>query len=124
MRRPGFRAVVAGLCVAAGASMLPVAPAFAAAPAADTATGEKVWARWCAHCHGTGRGMPGTQSLQVKYGGSLPAALLERTDLTPEAIAVFVRQGVLSMAPFRKTEITDTELAALGAWMASGGGKR
>jgi len=124
MRRRGLWAAVAGLCVAAGASMLPIAPALAAAPAANATTGEQVWTHWCAHCHGTGRGMPGTQSLQVKYGGRLPAALLERTDLTPEAIAVFVRQGVLSMAPFRKTEITDTELAALGTWMASGGGKR
>lgn len=100
---------------------LPAAGAQAAAPAPD---GAKVYAQWCVHCHGSGRGNPGTQSLQVKYGGRLPAVLLERTDLTPEAVAVFVRQGVLSMAPFRKTEITDAELAALSAWVASGGGKR
>ena len=110
-------AVLAGLLFAA-------ATAEAAAPAATPSAGEQVYARWCVHCHAAGRGNPGTQSLQVKYNGRLPAVLLERTDLTAEAIAVFVRQGVLSMPPFRKTEITDAELATLSAWMASGGGKR
>ncbi|MEJ1963850.1 MAG: cytochrome c [Gammaproteobacteria bacterium] len=65
-----------------------------------------------------GRGNPGTQSLQLKYGGKTPAVLVERTDLAPEAVAVFVRQGVLLMAPFRKTEITDAELKALTAYVA------
>jgi hypothetical protein len=42
----------------------------------------------------------------------------DRTDLTPELVKVFVRQGILSMAPFRKTEITDAELDALAAYLA------
>jgi hypothetical protein len=33
-------------------------------------------------------------------------------------VAVFVRQGVLLMAPFRKTKISDAELAALSAYLA------
>jgi len=33
-------------------------------------------------------------------------------------VKMFVRQGVLSMPPFRKTEITDAELAALGDYIA------
>ncbi|MBX5462650.1 MAG: cytochrome c [Steroidobacteraceae bacterium] len=81
-------------------------------------SGEKVYERWCAPCHAPGPGHPGTQSLQVKYGGKTPAVLLERTDLSPEAVSVFVRQGLLMMAPFRKTEITDAELAALSAFVA------
>ena len=72
----------------------------------------------CAPCHAPGPGHPGTQSLQLKYAGKLPPALLDRTDLAPQAVAVFVRQGVLLMAPFRKTEITDAELAALSAYVA------
>jgi mono/diheme cytochrome c family protein len=116
------RALVAAGLMAMG--MLGAGTAGAAAPTAEAELGAKVYARWCVHCHESGRGNPGTQSLQVKYGNRLPAVLLERTDLTPEAIAVFVRQGVLSMAPFRKTEITDDELTALSRWMASGGGKR
>ena len=50
--------------------------------------------------------------------GKQPPVLLDRTDLAPQAVAVFVRQGVLLMAPFRKTEITDAELAALSAYVA------
>jgi (+)-pinoresinol hydroxylase len=92
----------------------------AVASAAEPGLGEGVYKRWCVHCHATGRGNPGTESLAVKYKGTTrPAALLDRTDLSPEAIAVFVRTGVLSMPPFRKTEITDAELAALSAFMAS-----
>ncbi len=34
--------------------------------------------------------------------------------MIPEFITLAVRQGVLSMPPFRKTEVTDAELAALG----------
>jgi mono/diheme cytochrome c family protein len=79
-----------------------------------------VYQRWCIHCHSPGRGNPGTESLQVKYGGKVPAVLLKRSDLAPQAVALFVRQGVLSMAPFRKTEITDAELAALSAYVAKG----
>jgi hypothetical protein len=56
--------------------------------------------------------------LQLKYGTKLPAVLLERTDLSPQTVALFVRQGVLSMAPFRKTEISDAELALLAAYVA------
>ena len=95
-----------------------------AAAAAEPASGEAVWKRWCVHCHSTGRGNPGTESLQVKYKGAKPAALLDRTDMTPDFIRISLRQGVLSMPAFRKTEITDAELSALATWLASSGGKR
>jgi mono/diheme cytochrome c family protein len=98
----------------------PTSSLWAASPTerASTASGEAVYEHWCAPCHAPGPGHPGTQSLQVKYGGKVPAVLLERTDLSPQAVATFVRQGVLLMAPFRKTEITDAELAALTAYVA------
>jgi (+)-pinoresinol hydroxylase len=93
--------------------------ALAAPPAAKPlAQGELVYEHWCAPCHAPGPGHPGTQSLQLKYAGKLPAVLLERSDLAPRTVATFVRQGVLLMAPFRKTEITDAELAALSAYVA------
>ena len=48
------------------------------------------------------------------------AAVLElRTDLTPETVSYFVRNGVAWMAPFRKTEISDAELAAIGAYLSA-----
>jgi mono/diheme cytochrome c family protein len=83
--------------------------------------GKAVYEHWCAPCHAPGQGHPGTQSLQLKYQGKLPAVLLERTDLTTQTIGIFVRQGVLLMAPFRKTEITDAELAALAAYLVTHG---
>jgi mono/diheme cytochrome c family protein len=118
MRAPSIAAAFALLGFAAG-------NAGAAQPAsAPPASGESVYKHWCVHCHSAGRGNPGTDSLKVKYKDAIPAVLLDRTDLTPQFVTVSVRQGVLSMPPFRKTEITDTELAALSAWVASGGGKR
>ena len=58
---------------------------------------------WCSACHSRGpQNAPGTASLQVKYQGSVPAALEDRRDLTPEVVKVFVRNGVAMMAPFRK----------------------
>src|SRR5262245_42075984 len=81
-------------------------------------SGQAVYEHWCAPCHAPGPGHPGTQSLQLKYAGKTPAVLLERTDLSAQAVAAFVRQGVLLMAPFRKTEISDAELAALTAYVA------
>ena len=90
--------------------------AFAADQAAPS--GQAVYEHWCAPCHAPGPGHPGTQSLQLKYSGKVPPVLLDRSDLSPQAVAQFVRQGILLMAPFRKTEITDTELTALTAYVA------
>jgi mono/diheme cytochrome c family protein len=92
---------------------------FAAlAQAPDLARGEAVYAHWCAPCHAPGPGHPGTQALQAKYIGDLPAVLVEREDLAPDAVKLFVRQGVSVMAPFRKTEIGDADLDALAAYVA------
>ena len=87
-------------------------------PSPGTALGEGIYAHWCASCHAPGPGHPGTESLKIKYADKLPAVLLERTDLTPQVVSKFVRQGVLLMAPFRKTEIPDAELAALSSYVA------
>jgi (+)-pinoresinol hydroxylase len=108
------------LCFTLLTAMTSVAAAADAPPRtpASAATGAAVYERWCSHCHAPGPGHPGTQSLQIKYDGKAPADLLERTDLSPQAVAVFVRQGVLMMAPFRKTEISDAELTALAAYVA------
>jgi (+)-pinoresinol hydroxylase len=106
------------LFAAAGVAGLGAALTFAAEPPAMV-SGEAVYNRWCTHCHSPGRGNPGTESLQVKYGGKIPAVLLERSDLSPQAVAQFVRSGVLSMPPFRKTEVTDAELTAVAAYVAT-----
>jgi (+)-pinoresinol hydroxylase len=102
------------LCIAVTSGARVASPTESAA----AVPGKAVYERWCAPCHAPGPGHPGTQSLQLKYGGKLSPVLLERTDLTPQTVATFVRQGILLMAPFRKTEITDAELAALAAYVA------
>lgn len=97
-------------------------PAAAQAPA-DEATiqkGAAVYQYWCAACHSSGRGNPGTAALAAKYKGrqpAIPAVLTERTDLTAQSLRFFVRKGVSVMAPFRKTEITDADLDALSAYL-------
>lgn len=84
----------------------------------DLVRGEATYNYWCLPCHDDGSQYPGTASLRIKYDGNLPALLTEREDLTPDVIRLFVREGVLSMPPFRKTEITDEELDALAAYLA------
>jgi mono/diheme cytochrome c family protein len=79
--------------------------------------GEAVYEHWCAPCHAAGPGHPGTQSLEIKYRGELPAVLTERADLTSEFVRTMVREGILMMAPFRKTEVTDAELDAIAAYL-------
>ena len=81
--------------------------------------GAAVFNNWCAACHSRGpQNAPGTASLQIKYQGSVPAALEDRRDLTPQVVKVFVRNGVAMMAPFRKTEVSDADLEALAAYLA------
>jgi mono/diheme cytochrome c family protein len=87
--------------------------------AAGASSGEAVYEYWCATCHSPGPNMPGTAALQAKYGGNTPAVLIERPDLTREFIAAIVRSGISVMPPFRKTEITDAELAALSAYIVT-----
>lgn len=99
-------------------------PAWSRTIAADETAGTPaergaaVFNNWCSACHSRDtRNAPGTTSLQHKYQGSVPAALEDRTDLTPEVIELFVRNGVATMPFYRKTEIADTELAALAAYL-------
>ena len=91
---------------------------LAAAQGGAEARGMAVYDHWCAPCHAPGPGHPGTQSLEIKYRGELPAVLTEREDLTPETVKTFVRNGTLLMAPFRKTEITDSELDDLATYLS------
>ena len=106
------------IALAALTSIAQAAEAPKPAATAPAPSGQAVYEHWCAPCHAPGPGHPGTQSLQFKYGGKTPAVLLDRSDLSPQAVSAFVRQGVLLMAPFRKTEVSDADLAALSAYVA------
>lgn len=109
---------------AAGAVALALAGFTARASDGETvapalAEGKAVYDYWCATCHADRPGLAGTLALQTKYKGAIPAALALRTDLQPVTVEYFVRNGVAWMAPFRKTEISDAELAALGAYLSA-----
>ena len=81
--------------------------------------GAAVFNNWCSVCHSKDiKNAPGTQSLQYKYQGKLPAALEDRRDLTANSIKLFVRKGVATMPFFRKTEIGDADLDALAAYLS------
>ncbi len=107
------------------------APAFGAGPAvswklfADPAseqsapaqTGKVDFLNACAVCHAAQPDRPGTMSLQFKYAGRLPAALEQRTDLTPEMVTYYVRHGIAMMPSFRKTELSDAQVAAIATYL-------
>lgn len=81
------------------------------------ARGEAVFDYWCRACHGPEMLKPGTAALAIKYDAALPAALAERTDMTPEFVSFYVRQGISMMPFFRPTEISDADLEALAAFL-------
>ena len=83
-----------------------------------TERGAAVFNNWCDACHRNAeQNAPGTRSLEFKYRGEFPAALEERTDLTPELIEFYIRNGVATMPFYRKTEISDADLEALAAYL-------
>jgi mono/diheme cytochrome c family protein len=121
---PFVLAAVAG--VIAAVALTPLAAQNRARDAALVEGGAEVYAAKCAFCHdrvpeGTALAMlPGAASLTLKYGDAISPYIQERPDLaSATTLAVFVRGGAGSMPPFRKTEVTDADLAALAAYFRS-----
>jgi mono/diheme cytochrome c family protein len=79
--------------------------------------GRKIFDKWCSGCHGTEQG-PGSMALQRKYKGTVTAVLEQRSNLPPEYINFTVRHGISFMPSFRKTEISDADLALLSGYLA------
>lgn len=102
--------------------VMPMA-AVAQAPAPQMAKGQQLYEYWCATCHGPGIGsngapyLPGETALRAKYKGAVPGLLHERTDMSPDFVKLFVRQGISIMPFFRKTEISDADLEAIAAYL-------
>jgi (+)-pinoresinol hydroxylase len=86
--------------------------------------GDAAFQYHCAPCHGSGIGLmgspmlPGTQALAAKYHGTEPALLEQRTDLSPDVVKFFVRNGVSIMPFFRKTMVSDSDLNAIAAYLS------
>ena len=93
------------------------------ASAQDAGRGKAKFDHTCAPCHGAGVGddgramLPGTDALRIKYQGSLPALLEQRTDLNADAIRTFLRRGTWSMPPFRPTEVTEGDIQDIAAYL-------
>ena len=104
-------------------AVLVVASWASCASAQDAARGKATFDHTCAPCHGAGVGddgramLPGTDALRIKYQGSLPALLEQRTDLNADAIRTFLRRGTWSMPPFRPTEVTEGDIQDIAAYL-------
>lgn len=82
--------------------------------------GSQVFDTWCRACHGEPANpidMIGTQRLQERYQGVVPAKLEDRVNLAPIFIETIVRKGISLMPFFRKTEVSDADLEALKAYL-------
>lgn len=86
-----------------------------AADEAQAGHGREVYQKWCTPCHGTGLGKPATSAAAAH--GIKPAVLEQRTNLTPKMIQTAVRNGINFMPRFRKTEISNADLAAIVAYL-------
>lgn len=134
----GLAALCGSVALAASAHAQPASteqsswtnvPVPADASLADplVARGREVFHARCIACHGAIPEqmfgalflppMPGTQALQTRYRGEIPAELERRTDLMPALIESVVRKGLNSMPPFRPTEVSNDDLAALVAYL-------
>jgi mono/diheme cytochrome c family protein len=84
------------------------------AVAGQVEAGKRLYEHTCIHCHGPG--FWGTNRLAKRIDKE--HALLEnRTDLSAGAIQAIVRNGIGSMPPLRKTELSDEQVAAIAAYL-------
>jgi mono/diheme cytochrome c family protein len=83
-----------------------------------TSPGAQTYMKWCAECHASAIG-PGTKVLERRYKGQVPAILHMRTGIPAELVTYTVRHGTGFMPPFRKTEISDSQLASLASYLSS-----
>lgn len=128
MRAPHRQGGVKLLCgLLALAGLGAAAQTEAAGPPADPALiaqGHAAFQYHCEACHGrehvasNGGMLPATASLAIKYHGSVPAALEDRTDLTPAYVTYIVRHGTALMPFFRRTMVSNAELRAIAAYLS------
>jgi mono/diheme cytochrome c family protein len=88
-----------------------------AAPAQSPPTGKALFHEKCAMCHAEG-GM-GTGLLARRMDPKV-AALENRTDLTPAFVTQAARIGIGNMPMIARGEVSDTQMAAIAAYLAKG----
>ena len=119
MKKPQILLLASLLCCAFAAPFAIGDRAAARTVEPTRVAGQAVYQKWCSDCHSTATG-PGSIALQRHYQGNPPAILLQRTNMSPDLVKAAVRNGVSFMPSFRKTEISDAELAALADYLVSG----
>jgi len=128
-RRCGRVSGIVGALAGALSLLVGATPALAQQPPGEVQRGHAVFEKWCAGCHNpdpalerhggglVGRVFAGTYTLEQRYHGTKPAALEQRTDLSPAYIRLMVRQGRNVMPRTRKTEVSDADLTAIVAYL-------
>jgi (+)-pinoresinol hydroxylase len=92
----------------------PVAAAQGAPLTAKQAEGQKLYRSTCFYCHS--ERVWGTFAIERRRGPA-DALLEKRTDLVPDFVKSVVRNGLGSMPAYRRTELTDTEVDAIIAYL-------
>ena len=76
--------------------------------------GKSLYNHICVYCHSPG--VWGTNRLSKRMDKE-HAVLENRTDLSAGAIQTIVRTGIGSMPPLRKSELSDTDVSAIAAYL-------
>ena len=110
------RPTAGGFLAAALLSVLLVSPAVAGdAPlSVQQQQGQKLYRSTCFYCHS--EKVWGTLAIERRRGAT-DALLEKRTDLVPIFVKSVVRNGLGSMPPYRRTELTDTDADAIIAYL-------
>ena len=77
--------------------------------------GSEVFDHYCSHCH-SAADAPGSVQLS-RTRGKDKGLLTQRTDLAPDYIEYIVRHGLKSMPPFAPSDLDETKLKALIAFL-------
>lgn len=80
--------------------------------------GKQAYDHLCIYCHAPG--VWGTNRLARRMDKER-AVLENRTDLTAAGIRAVVRMGIGSMPPLRRTELSDTDVDAIAAYLTRRG---
>lgn len=110
MNKSGGKSLLAAMLIG-----MICAPAFSQD---DEHAGKEVYDLWCGICHEPGEGFAGTQMLTLTRAEGL-SVIKDNDTLVGPYIELVVRKGLGMMPVFRKTEITDEQLAALIEYLGS-----
>lgn len=113
----GFTAVLALILCGISCATARAADPSAAPAAAMPTPGAGIYDKWCSDCHRHPAG-PGTRALERRYRGTVPSILEQRDNVNAELVKLVVRRGMSFMPSFRKTEISDAELAQVASYLA------